>query len=152
MRCGYCGGLKMTEESALSYACRLIEGKAIMTDAGCRMLANAVIRMAHKDPAPQQTNEQHGDSGLTGSVPAAVSGTDFQITRPAQPGQNLLTASSNEDHAAGAARGKGDTPESDAHFGVGDGTPINWLLAKHYEFAQGLERQRDAALAKLAKK
>jgi hypothetical protein len=123
----------MNGKSALSYACRLIEGKAVMTEAGCRMLANAVIRMAHKDPAPQPTNEQHGDSGLTGSVPAAVSGL-------------------NEDHAAGPAWGKGDTPESDAHFGVSDGEPINWLLATHYEFAQGLERQRDAALAKLAEK
>jgi hypothetical protein len=150
MRCGYCGGLKMTEESALSYACRLIEGKAIMTDAGCRMLANAVIRMAHKDPAPQQTNEQHGDSGLTGSVPAAVSGTDFQITRPAQPGQNLLTASSNEDHAAGAARGKGDTPETNAlMWRVVQGEKIDGEILEAF---RTIERQRDSALAKLKEK
>ena len=69
----------MSNEDALSYAVRLLEGKAVMTKAGCRMLANAVIR----------------------------------LTRPAQPGQCNGEMPSNEGVAAWAARGEGDTPETE---------------------------------------
>jgi hypothetical protein len=58
----------MSNEAALSYAVRLIEGKATVSEPGCLTLANAVIRLTRLAQPVISGNQINGDTVAFGTA------------------------------------------------------------------------------------